>query len=234
MKPYVIYHMLTSADCKIAGDFLYKPGIMPLHDVYYEKHRAFGADAFLCGRVTMQGSFTGEDLPDTSEWAGMSFAREDYVADKADFYAVAVDTRGVLNWKESRIYDDDPGYDNCHIIEILCENVRDEYIGFLRNKGISYIFAGQHELDLKLALQKLKTLFGMDKLLLEGGGIIGGAFAKDDLIDEISFISVPAVQGNSGQPAFADAVSVPPVFERTEAEMLEKGGIWLRYFKKQA
>lgn len=230
-RPYIIYHMLTSIDGKIAGDFLSDEAIMPLHECYYDRHRKFEADAFLCGRVTMQGSFTGTDLPDTSEWEGENYPREDYVADKADFYAVAVDTKGRLSWQADRISDEDPGYDNAHIIEILCKNVSDAFIGFLQSKGISYIFAGREALDLPLAMQKLKALFGIEKLLLEGGGIIGGAFAKEDLIDEISFIAAPAIQGNSGQPAFASTVSKPPLFSAVKAEPLPHGGMWIRYFK---
>lgn len=234
MRPYVIYHMLTSADGKIAGDFLYEQRIAPLHECYYECHRNFKADAFLCGRITMQGSFTGEELPDISQWRDAQFPREDYVACKADFYAVAVDTKGKLNWQSSHIADDDPGYDNSHVVEILCEDVSDAFIGFLRSKGISYVFAGKSELDLPLALKKLKSLFGIEKLLLEGGGIIGGAFAKENLIDEISFICAPIIQGNSGQPAFADSVNTLPCFSEIKTEPLPAGGIRIRYFKSLA
>lgn len=223
--------MLTSVDGKIAGDFLYKSEHMALHECYYDIHRKFNADAFLCGRVTMQGSFTGEALPDTSEWEGNRYPREDFVASKADFYAVAVDTKGKLNWQSARISDDNPGYDNAHIIEILCESVSDSYIGFLRSKKISYVFAGKDKLDLPLAMQKLKALFGIQKLLLEGGGIIGGAFAKEDLIDEISFVLSPVIQGNSGQPAFADCLTKFPCFSKISSEPLPTGGIRIRYFK---
>lgn len=230
-KPYVIYHITTSADGMIAGSFLEKPEAAPLIDYYYECHRKFNADAFLCGRVTMQGSFTGEILPDCSEWAEENFSREDFVAEKSDFYAVAVDTKGKLNWKSNRIADDDPGYDNAHIIEILCENVRDEYIGFLRSKGISYVFAGKEKLDLAVALDKLKRHFNIEKLLLEGGGIIGGAFAKEDLIDEMSFVSVPVIQGKGGQPVFADIMPEDlPHFSEIKCEKI-KNGLWIRYFK---
>lgn len=230
-KPYVIYHMTTSVDGKISGSFLGKPEATPLIDYYYDRHRNFKADAFLCGRVTMQGSFTGEELPDCAKWKDEKFPREDCVAEKAEFYAVAVDTKGKLNWQSSRIADDDPGYDNAHIVEILCENVRDEYIGFLKSKGISYIFAGAQELDLSVALDKLKRLFKIEKLLLEGGGIIGGAFAKEDLIDEISFVSVPLVQGNEGGSVFEDLMPEDlPSFSEIKCEKV-KNGFWIRYFK---
>lgn len=230
-KPYVIYHMTTSADGMIAGSFLEKTEAAELIDFYYDCHRNFKADAFLCGRVTMQGSFTGEILPDCSEWSEEKFSREDFAAEKADFYAVAVDTSGKLNWQKNRIEDDDPGYDNAHIIEILCENVRDEYIGFLRNKGISYIFAGKEKLDLTVALDKLKKLFDIEKLLLEGGGIIGGAFAKEDLIDEMSFVLVPLIQGKEGQHVFADLMPENlPKFSSVKSEPI-KNGLRIRYFK---
>lgn len=230
-KPYIIYHMLTSLDGKIAGKFLEEPQVLPLHEHYYSNHRNFKADAFLCGRVTMQGSFTGEALPDIAAWQGKEYPRTDCVAEKADFYAVAVDTKGKLNWQTNRIADDDPGYDNAHIIEILCENVNDAYIGFLQSKNISYIFAGKEQLDLPLAMQKLCELFGIEKLLLEGGGIIGGAFAKENLIDEISFVCAPVIQGNSGQPAFADCVTVLPQFSTFKTEPLENGGMLIKYLK---
>lgn len=231
-RPYIIYHMVTSVDGKIAGSFLKKDESQPFIDYYYDRHRNFNGDAFLCGRVTMQGSFTGEELPNTSEWIGKTYPREDFIAAKADFYAVAVDTKGKLNWQADHITDEDPGYDNAYIIEILCEDVRDDYIGFLRSKGISYIFAGKKELDLLLALEKLKKLFGIEKLLLEGGGIVGGAFAKKDVIDELSFVSVPLVQGNEGQPVFADIMpDMLPKFSEVKMQPLDNGGIWLRYFK---
>ena len=59
------------------------------------------------------------------------------------------------------IEDDDPGYDRAHIIEVLCEDAKDEYLAWLRSVGISYIFAGQKEMDLSLALSKLYSLFNI-------------------------------------------------------------------------
>jgi riboflavin biosynthesis pyrimidine reductase len=47
-------------------------------------------------------------------------------------------------------------------------------IAFLED-GISYIFAGEQELDLGLALEILGRELGLERLLLEGGGS-NGAF----------------------------------------------------------
>lgn len=74
---------------------------------------------------------------------GGSVSRDDHIADpEARFFCVAFDRRGRLGWKKPVIEDDDPGYDRAHIIEVLCEDAKDEYLAWLRSVGISYIFAG--------------------------------------------------------------------------------------------
>ncbi len=55
----------------------------------------------------------------------------------------------------------------------------------LRKLEISYIIAGEDELDKELALIKLKEKFGIDTLMLGGGGVINWAFIKDGLCDEL-------------------------------------------------
>ena len=72
----------------------------------------------------------------------------------------------VSHLTEAVIEDDDPGYDGAHIVEVLCEDVKDAYLAWLRSAGISYIFAGSKEMDLSLALSKLHSLFNIQTLLL--------------------------------------------------------------------
>ena len=89
-------------------------------DEYYRVHRDLHADAFACGRITMEGSFTGGWYPDLKPFEGVSVSRDDHVANPdADFFCVAFDRRGRLGWKTPVIEDDDPGYDRAHIIEVL-------------------------------------------------------------------------------------------------------------------
>ena len=59
MRPHVICHMTTSIDGKVTGKFLETPQGLMASDEYYRVHRDFHADAFACGRITMEGSFTG-------------------------------------------------------------------------------------------------------------------------------------------------------------------------------
>lgn len=66
----------------------------------------------------------------------------------------------------AHIEDEDPGYLDSHIIEVLCEAAPDGNLAYLRSIGVSCVFAGEKEMDLPLAREKLKRLFGIETLLL--------------------------------------------------------------------
>lgn len=143
----------------------------------------------------MEESFTHGYQPGFIQLCRMyQIQREDHIADKnAAFFAVAFDRYGKLGWTTSKIVDEDPGYGNAHIIEVLCEDASDAYLAYLQSIGVSYIFAGKEDLNLPLALDKLYRLFRIQKLLLEGGSVINGVFARENMIDELSLVLVPTV-----------------------------------------
>ena len=61
-RPYIVCHMVTSIDGKVTGDFLGLPACEDATEVYYEINREYksrGSGGFICGRITMEGSFTG-------------------------------------------------------------------------------------------------------------------------------------------------------------------------------
>ncbi len=81
-----------------------------------------------------------------------------------------VNTQGEIAW-DSGIYKR-AGRPDSHVIEILTEQTPPEYRAYLRKQGVSYILAGKDTLDCKRAAQKLKTLFGIEKMLICGGGTV--------------------------------------------------------------
>lgn len=229
-KPYVICHMLMSIDGKVTGNFLAAPDAGKYTEEYYRINRDFKADAFACGRVTMERSFTGGWYPDLSQYSPI-YNKEDFcVEDMGGFYAIAFDRKGRLGWKAAVIEDADPGYGGARIVEVLTENVDERYPTYLRETGISYIFAGTEELDIPLALSKLYELFGIEKMLLEGGSIIDGAFQKAGSIDELSLVLVPTVADTDSKPLFYE--SNIESYDLIGCEPFSDGGLWLRYKKK--
>ena len=259
-RPYIICHMVMSIDGKVTGDFLYREACYTATEEYYRLNRELPAQAFACGRVTMEGSFTGGWYPNlngfevglpgqngglsglengNAELAGNVSGPEngnvglaDYIAEtKATRYAVAFDRQGRLGWKTSQIEDEDPGYGGAHIIEVLCENVSHAYLAYLRSIGVSYIFAGKKEMNLELALSKLQSKFGINTLLLEGGSVINGAFERAGLVDELSLVQVPVIAGADSKPHFDDSEICGYAVKNTVP--LAGGAQWLRFVKKQ-
>lgn len=237
-KPYIICHMVTSLDGKVTGDFLGRNVYRRLIEDYYQIHKDYGADGFLCGRITMEASFPQKPVQ-TDTYDGHTMERVDYVDRKAGFYAVAIDPHGKLWWNNGVISDQDEGYDNAHIIEVLTEEVDDVFLAYLQAKGVSYLFCGRVELDLTLVVRKLRKMFGIEKLLLEGGGIVNGSFLQAGLIDEISLVVVPAVEpSDKAIPLFHINKYLTgdygaSSFRLEKVQKLEEGGLWLIYQKNQ-
>ncbi len=125
-RPYIICHMVTSLDGKVTGDFLSSPECADACETYYEINRNLKSNGFICGRVTMESSFTAGYYPDLSQYEPVKHdldLKMDFMLDgeyMTDFYAVAFDPKGKLGWKANRIIDPDgdPGYDGAQIIEV--------------------------------------------------------------------------------------------------------------------
>lgn len=166
---------------------------------YEELHASFGAEGWMCGRITMEPF--AKRLRSDAELARVyegSAPRPDYRAE-GDFvsFAFAIDPRGRLAWESNDISGD-------HVVAILSGSVSDEYLAFLREKRVSYLLTGSKDLDLALALEKIGTVFGVHTLLLEGGGRINGALLSAGLVDEVSLVIAPVTSGEVGKPSLFD------------------------------
>ncbi len=231
-RPYIICHMVTSIDGKVTGKFLETEAGLKAAEHYYQLHREFDADGFICGKLTMESSFTKGWYPDLNAFQGTRVEREDYIADyDASFYAIAFDTHGKMGWKDCVIHDEDPGYDGAHIVEVLSEAVEDAYLAYLRSIGVSYIFAGEKEIDIKQAVYKLWQNCIGTKLLLEGGSILNGAFARADAIDELSLVQAPMLGEREDKALFDDCETAE--YQLMSVKELE-GAVWLRYYNNSA
>lgn len=228
-RPYIVCHMTCSIDGKVTGEFLSRPETAAATELYYEINRNYKADAFACGRITMESSFTGGWYPELSSYPEVEY--KDFVPEKGGkFYAVAFDPHGRLGWKSNRIIDpdEDPGYDKARIIEVLTEQAEPRYLGYLQAMEIPYIFAGGNEIDVELALCKLKELFGIEKLLLEGGSILNGAFQRAGVVDELSLVIAPVVADKGDKPLFSNAVPEAYTLAQTKNH---DAVLWLNYKK---
>ena len=103
----------------------------------------------------------------------------------------------------------------------------------LKKKKISYIVSGKNSVDLAEAVKQLRKHFGIRRLLLEGGGHINGGFLQAGLVDEVSVLTVPGIDGRHDIPAVFDGVSsssnkaVP--LKLKSVQKRSRGTLWLRY-----
>ena len=230
MKPYVICHMVSSVDGRIWNSrWRPRANVVPnlfekLHDQLVAEH---GGGSWICGRVTAQEFARGKGkvYPPTAE----TFPREDWFAKReAKAWGIFLDAHGKAVWERSDIGGDP-------ILVILNEQVPDSHLAGLRSEGISYIFAGRDEIDLAAALDTLNRDLGIERLMVEGGGGINGAFLRAGLLDEISLVITAAIDGSSGAPTVFNSGDVdlgPAPVERMTLEshtVLENGALWLRY-----
>ena len=223
MRPRVICHMMSSLDGRI---ILQRWGAdVPGREEYETTAATFDTQAWLCGRVTMEKDFTKGRQPVLPTEAA-PLARTDFVAAyDADSFAIAVDTHGKLGWESAYIGDD-------HLIVVLSEQVPDAYLAYLRDLGISYVFGGAAELDFARVLDKLGRLFPIRTILLEGGGHLNGSLLQAGLVDELSLLHYPVVDGAATSATIFEQGATPgPAvrFELLSAEQRAHGILWLRY-----
>lgn len=69
--------------------------------------------------------------------------------------------------------------------------------------------------------------------MLEGGGVLNGSFLNEGLIDELSLVLVPIVDGSSNSlTLFESSESKPVNFILKSIEKLDDGGVWMKYITK--
>ena len=218
--------MAASLDGRIVVDGWPDAAAAAVRKHYEEIHAGYEPDGWICGRITME-PFAGGLRPDADVARQHTGApREDFVAPGShDSFAFAIDPSGRLAWEKNDI-------DGDHVVAVLAERVSDEYLAFLRERGVSYLLAGAHDVDLTLALEKIGARFGVRTLMLEGGGKINGGFLRAGLIDELSLLVAPVADGRIGTPTTFDVLGDDVAPRRVALHEIERRTddvLWLRY-----
>lgn len=196
MKPYIICHMIASVDGRIDCDMTEQ---IEGGNEYYEALEALDCPSMLMGRVTMQMHYAlTEPFRATDTTA---IGREAYhIARKADAYCIGIDTRGKLQWGETE-------FDGQALLVITDERCPRAYHDRLTEQGISWIAVGNDGINFARAMEILREKFGIERLAVTGGGHINGAFLEAGLLDEISFMVAPGIDGREGMAAVFDGIA---------------------------
>lgn len=230
-RPYIICHILSALDGKISGAFMGKAANRKPSEEYERIREAFRAQAWLYGTTTTK-EFTGFRKP-VLESLREEVPDGDFVAKTGwDLYYVSVDTLGEIAWDSGtykRI-----GRPNSHVIEILTEKTPSEYRACSRKQGVSYIIAGRDSLDCQLTAQKLKELFGINKMLICGDGTVNWSFISQGVADELSLLLSSMADGDPNTPTVFERMeqfgkSKPVLFHLKNVSQLQNNIVHLTY-----
>lgn len=234
MKPKVICHMIESVDGRLHPSRWSKP----VHEIdisaVYESYAArFSAQAWMVGRTTL-AEF--DDVVEERECAVVAKGETQAHCHNAkaddETLAIVLDPKGKLHYKDAVVSGKQ------HILTIVGKGVNPAYLKELEETGVSYIVPEDIN-DLSEVLDTLASVFGVETLLLEGGGVINGAFINAGLVDELSVLVYPAIDGLFGTPSIigykpADGSTEAKPAAKTHLELLntevnKSGLVWLHY-----
>lgn len=220
-RPYIVCHIVASIDGRIDCSMVDKIS----GDEYYDTLAKLDCPTQLEGRVTMEhySALKEPFIANDPTPFGMTSV---YKAVDSDEYIVAVDTYGRLRWPASEI-------DGMPLVCIVSEQVSQEYLEMLKNQAISYICIGREAIDLARAMEILYEEFGVKRMAVLGGGHINGGFLAAGLIDEVSLLLAPGIDGRKGQTALFDGIAdmnrKPVKLSLESVERIENGTLWIRY-----
>lgn len=145
-----------------------------------------------------------------------------------------VDGRGrVRDWiKDGGVFGEE--WQGWHILVLVNHHTPAAYLAYLRREAIPYLVAGENQVDLGLALDKLGVKLGVTSLLSTAGGRLNGALLRAGLVDEVNVEILPGIVGGFDTPALFDGPALAPGEMPVRLELLavqvQAGGqIWQRY-----
>lgn len=230
MKPEVICHIMSSVDGRLLPVRWTPPFDGTNPTILFKEYAAIGqqleTDAWMFGKTTTREFFPYKFTPKGTVHAkpgknhiGNRFSSRLFITidPDADIFYTSDTLRG----------------DN--IVTVIGTNATDDYLAMLEEKGISYIVISEPT-ELNEAMEILHDKFGIRRISLQGGGIINGAMLAEGLIDELSLVIYPGIDGLSSAPSIFEYLGTPDsipasgmALELFHVEKREHGIIWLRY-----
>lgn len=220
-RPYIICHMMTSVDGRI--DCAMTSQLQGVDD-YYETLDKLNVPTTVSGRVTAELELSEPGIfeaKDKTPFGKEGFSKQE----DAKGYEIVVDTQGRLLWPDAF------GMEKPYLI-ITSEQVTREYLKYLDEKFIPWIVCGKEKIDLVRASEILAEEFGVERMGIVGGPAINTAFLNDGLLDEISILIGPGIDGRMEMPSVFDGreMSYPLThLDLSDVEKFDSGAVWLRY-----
>lgn len=226
MKPHLTCLMVSSLDGRLGSGRSGQGAEIEIKargKAFEDAHDELAGDGWIIGRVTGAEMSKAKAHPPaefSTPRRPQHFARRD-----AGGYGIILDREGKLHFDKADIGGD-------HVVVLLGSGVADSHLAELAADGVSYVVADGPEIDLVASLDVLGRELGLEKLLLEGGGGVNGAFLKAGLVDEVIVLIWPSINGITGERTIFEAgeegLANSLTLNLTSCEAKD-GVVWLRY-----
>jgi riboflavin biosynthesis pyrimidine reductase len=145
---------------------------------------------------------------------------------------IMVDSKGRARWGFKQWPSEE--WKGWHLMVIVANQTPCEYLAYLQRENIPYLIAGEDRVNLKLALEKMKSLLGVTSIVSTSPGKLGGALLRAGLIDEVNVLFIPALIGGSETPTLFKSPELKPNQWPTQLKLIwtqvqSDGRVWLRY-----
>jgi len=227
MRPRVICLMMTSPDGSLHPSRWTKSPDGSRADwsaLYEQVHKSHNGKAWMVGRVTMAEISKAEAHPPSGPFdvrRPHHFAKPD-----AASFAIALDPSAKLHFSGDALYGD-------HVVVLLGSDVPDSHLAELAADGVSYVVSQTSEMDIGAMLDLLGRELSIDTILLEGGANVNGRLMAAGLVDELSFVVAPALEGKRDSDRiieFGDeGLAGKAELSLISCEPLGHGAVHLRY-----
>ena len=223
MLPKVILHTAVSLDGRITNF----PADLEL---YYGLAAQWNPDAILFGSETVLAAARADpSLEVPPEHEEMFTPPKDAKEDPRPLLVVA-DSRGKV-----RCWDNIRKWPYMRDVLALCSSsTPQEYLGYLKDRRIGTIVAGDDRIDMRAALEALNEKFGVKVLRVDSGGTLNSVLLHAGLVSEVSVLVHPFIAGGKADPSLSDPLKagiadlqVPLRLQSTE--VVGDGIVWARY-----
>lgn len=215
-RPYTICHVLCALNGKISGQFMRTSAAREGAAEYTRLREEMDASAWLYGTATAK-EFGGVRPPDRKSTVRPPDG--DFLPPMpAGRILVSIDPLGEVAWPDSVFRR--PGTEGAHILEVLGRASSAAARHYMQERNIPYILSGNESVDCAQVARKLAEDFRVKRLLVCGGGAMDWAFLRAGLLDEVSIVMVPAVDGSKDAASVFDTSLALPDPEGVEMDLL--------------
>jgi 2,5-diamino-6-(ribosylamino)-4(3H)-pyrimidinone 5'-phosphate reductase len=223
MLPKVILHTATSLDGRITN--------FPANlELYYGLAAQWNPDAILFGSETVLAAAREDPSLEVPPEHEEMFTPPKDVNDDPRPLLVIADSRGRV-----RCWDKIRKWPYMRDVLALCSSATpQEYLGYLKDRRIGTIVAGDNRIDMRDALEVLNREYGVNVLRVDSGGTLNSVLLHAGLVSEVSVLIHPFIAGGKADPSLSDPLKagiaelqVPLRLQSTE--VVGDGIVWVRY-----